>query len=269
MDYIYEEMSTEQRLEFEKELESNKELKRELEDFTSVRKGLSYLEDKEVMEPFFLWNKNRRAAWTSPFQRRGLILFKPVVAVAAMIIAVLLIGYLTNFTVTYENGSFYMGYQKAPVESGDNLSRSEIMNLVKNEIASNNAILVNRIDDTKDDLDSRLASLEKNQTDQSMTRYVSNMVTEKELKQYYSQFQKANASLMENFLQTSSEQQQEYFQTVLRQFSEYLQEQRQEDLRLIRRSLVDLKENQDQQKEETQQILTSLLNTSSVNNQSN
>ena len=76
--------------------------------------------------------------------------------------------------------------------------------------------------------------------------------------------QNANATLMDNYLRNATVQQQEYFQTVMNQFTEYLQNQREEDLRLIRRSLLNLKDNQDQQQLETQQMLAALLN--NVNN---
>jgi hypothetical protein len=68
-------------------------------------------------------------------------------------------------------------------------------------------------------------------------------------------------------LQTSSSQQQDYFQAVLTEFSDHLENQREEDLRLIRRSLIDLQESQQTQKQETDQILASILTT--VNNPNN
>ena len=46
-----------------------------------------------------------------------------------------------------------------------------------------------------------------------------------------------------------------------------MENQREEDLRLIRRSLVDLQENQQAQKEETDQVLANIL--TAVNYQNN
>jgi hypothetical protein len=269
MDYLYDELSTEKRIEFEKELESNPELIKEFEELRKVRAGLSLLEDKEVMEPFFLWGKNRSQIWNNIFTRKNLIMFRPFIAVAASLVLVLLVGYFTNFTLSYKNDTFYMGFNKQTTQPSRELSREEILNLVKNEIAMNNSVIMNRLEKSEDDVESRLASLEKRKQPQPVIRQAANVVTEKELQQYYRQFQAANSALIENFLQTSSEQQQEYFQAVLTQFSSYLQEQRVEDLRLIKRSLVDLKEDQDQQILETQQILTTLINNSNINNQSN
>ena len=62
-------------------------------------------------------------------------------------------------------------------------------------------------------------------------------------------------------------QQQDYFQAVLTEFSDYMENQREEDLRLIRRSLINLQESQEAQKAETDQILANIITT--VNNQNN
>jgi len=266
--YLYDEMSTEERLRFEKEMEADPELKNEFLELKSVRKGLSNLEDKEVMEPFFLWGRNGVNGWANPFKRRSMILFKPFIAIAASLVILLMVGYLTNFSVTYQEKKLFIGFDnQEPTETINALTEDQIISLVKNEIAQNNSIILTRLNDTENDLDSRLTSLESKQNYQPGYQQASNNVTEKDLQLYYRQVQNANATLMDNYLRNATVQQQEYFQIVMNQFTEYLQNQREEDLRLIRRSLITLKENQDQQQQETQQMLAALLN--NVNNQNN
>lgn len=267
MEYLYGEMSTEKRLAFEKELETDPELKKEMNELKQIRSGLSWLEDKEVMEPFFLSGRPRSNGWTRPFGRRAFIMFKPYVAIAAMLILVLIVGYLVNFRITYGDNGLYMGFDQATPQQEQSLTRDEVLNLVKNEIAGNNALIMNRLESTEEDLNTRFASLQQEQKQTPEVRLADQVVTQDELDQYYQLVRDSNAALIENFLQTSTEQQQEYFQAVLTQFSDYLREQREEDLRLIRRSIVSLKESQDQQKQETEQILTTLIN--NVNTQNN
>jgi hypothetical protein len=266
--YLYGEMSTEERLHFETEMESNPELKNEFLELKQVRKGLSQLEDKEVMEPFFLWGRNVANGRVNPLKRRSLILFKPIIAVAASLVILLLVGYVTQFSISYQNDRLYIGFIKPEKTQPVNvMSAEEIRNLVRNEIDQNNQRIMTSINESENKIETRFASLEKNQQQQFKNRKAPSTVTEQDLQGFYKQLQQANVSLMENYLQNATVQQQEYFQTVMNQFTEYLQDQRKEDLRMIRRNLVNLKENQDQQKQETQQILATLLN--NVNNQNN
>ncbi len=268
--YLYDEMSTEERLDFETEIEKDPSLKKELDEFRKLRKGLARLEDKEVMEPFFLWGRNGSFGWNRIFKRRSLIMFRPYIAVAASIMLIFVVGYLTRFSISYENDNLYIGFNAREIRTGednDGLTEKEIINLVKNEIARNNSVIMARLDETEDSFNGKLASLESTQKKRPVVRQAANTVTEDELQQYFEQLQTVNAEIMKDFLQTATVQQQEYFQAVLTQFSDYLQEQREEDMRLIRRNMINLKEDQDQQQLETQQMLANLLN--NADNQNN
>jgi len=72
---------------------------------------------------------------------------------------------------------------------------------------------------------------------------------------------------MERYFEITNVTQQQYVQSLLTEFSDYLDSQREEDLLQIQLSLSNLKENQDMQKLETNQVLASIINT--VNNQNN
>ena len=265
--YLYGEMSTEDRLRFEKEMESDPDLKNEFMELKQVRKGLSQLEDKEVMEPFFLWGRNGTSESVNPFRRKSLILFKPFIAVAASLVILLLVGYLTRFSISYQQDRLFIGFNGAQQsQPADVLSTEEIRSLVRNEIDQNNRRILNTINDSENKMETRFATLETNQKQQLKSQAASIGINEKDLKEFYEQLQQANATLMENYLQNATVQQQEYFQTVMNQFTDYLQDQREEDLRIIRRNLVSLKENQDQQKQETQQILAAILNNANYQN---
>lgn len=267
--YLYDEMSMEERQQFEMAMENNPELKREFEELKDIRKGLASIHDKEVMEPFFLWGKNGLSSWATLFKRRNLLMFKPIIAVAASLVLVLLVGYLTNFSIIYENKSLYLGFNTP--DKGDQTTgytNEEIASLVNQEIAKNNAYIFSKLTETENSFDTRFAALEGG-TDISMkSDYLpSDLVTQKELDVFLTQVRNNNLRVLNTYLQSSSVQQQDYFQAVLKEFSTYMENQREEDLRLIRRSLVDLQENQQAQKAETDQILASILTT--VSNQNN
>lgn len=267
--YLYDEMSTEERQEFEIAMENNPELKREFENLKEMRKGLAQIQDKEVMEPFFLWGKQSADSWASMFKRRNLLMFKPFIAVAASLVMVLLIGYLTNFTITYQDQSLYIGFNKSSTKAMEaTYSQEQVAELVNAEIAKNNAYIFSKLTETENNIDTRFASLESKQDNQIMPSYAaSDVVTKKELDIFLANVRSNNLKVLQTYLQSSSAQQQDYFQAVLTEFSDYMENQREEDLRLIRRSLITLQENQQSQKEETDQMLASILTT--VNNQNN
>lgn len=266
--YLYDEMSTEERLEFEKAMETDPELRKEFESLQEVRKGLAHLHDKEVMEPFFLWGKRGFNQWPNPFRRNALIMFKPVIAIAASIVIALLVGYYTNFSISYNDKGLLIGFNKGaqePTIAG--LTEEQVADLVKQEIARNNTVLLSRLDNTENSFNSKLAALESSQNRPPVFKTTNNLITKDELNTYLDQNQQSNSILLKDYLQTASVQQQEYFQSILTEFSDYLQDQRNNDLLMIQRSLVSLKDNQDQQKQQTETLLANIINT--VNNQNN
>jgi hypothetical protein len=267
--YLYDEMSTEERQQFEIAMENNPELKKEFEQLKEMRKGLAQIQDKEVMEPFFLWGKQGSDSWVSMFKRRNLLMFRPFIAVAASLVVVLLIGYLTSFTITYKDQSLYIGFNNSNT-SGDEVTytQDQVAQLVNEEIAKNNAYIFSKLTETENNMDTRFAALESSQDSQLTPSYAAaDVVTQKELDIFLTNVRTNNLKVLQTYLQSSSVQQQEYFQAVLSEFSDFVENQREEDLRLIRRSMITLQENQQTQKEETDEILASILTT--VNNQNN
>ncbi len=61
--------------------------------------------------------------------------------------------------------------------------------------------------------------------------------------------------------------QNQYFETTLTRFSEIIQEQRESDLYMIQSNLITMKEYQDQQKEETNQVLARIFTTVTTQNE--
>ncbi|MGD9327809.1 MAG: hypothetical protein PVH48_02515 [Cyclobacteriaceae bacterium] len=266
--YLYDEMSTEERQEFEIAMENNPELKREFEELKEMRQGLAQIQDKEVMEPFFLWGKQGSDSWVNMFKRRNLLMFKPFIAVAASLIIVLLVGYLTNFTITYKDQSLYIGFNDSGTKGSEAIyTQDQVAQLVNEEIAKNNAYIFSKLTETESNIDNRFTALENSQNTQLTPSYAADVVTREELDIFLANVRSNNLKVLQTYLQSSSVQQQDYFQAVLTEFSDFVENQREEDLRLIRRSLINLQEDQQAQKEETEQILASILTT--VNNQNN
>ena len=159
--YLYDEMSTEERQQFEIAMENNPELKREFEELKEMRKGLGQIQDKEVMEPFFLWGKQGSDSWVSMFKRRNLLMFKPFIAVAASLVIVFLVGYFTNFSITYKDQSLYIGFNSSGTSGSETTyTQDQVAQLVNEEIAKNNAYIFSKLTETENNMDTRFAALE-------------------------------------------------------------------------------------------------------------
>ena len=92
-----------------------------------------------------------------------------------------------------------------------------------------------------------------------------NILTKEDLDNYFSQVEDRNTGLMKDYLKLTSNQQQEYLKTMLTQFNEFMQEQRKQDLAMVRNNLIELKQSQSEQKQETDQVLASILSTVNKN----
>lgn len=71
--------------------------------------------------------------------------------------------------------------------------------------------------------------------------------------------QNDNLKLMKDYMQLSTAGQKKYIESLLVDFSAYLQEQRKQDLQAFQAQVNKVEQNTDQFKEETEQILTSLI----------
>ena len=137
MDYLYGEMTADERKAFEHKLESDTELKKEFDDLNSVRNSLDELTDKEVMEPFSTWGKAKSTGLLGVFSKRNLIVFRPVTAVAASLLILMLVGYVTNFSVSMNDNGFHLGYGKSDLKIEKSLSEDDIKKLLSQAVDKN------------------------------------------------------------------------------------------------------------------------------------
>jgi hypothetical protein len=77
--------------------------------------------------------------------------------------------------------------------------------------------------------------------------------------------QEQNLKLMQDYFKLSSSEQKKYMENLLTDFSSYLQEQRKQDLQLVQTKMNYLEQNNNQFKQETEQILTSLISSPNRN----
>jgi len=85
--------------------------------------------------------------------------------------------------------------------------------------------------------------------------------SQEQIRQFVSTLQSQNTEVVKNYFQLSSSEQKKYIENLLVDFAKYLQQQRTDDLQLVQTRLNALEQNTDIFRQETEQILSSIITT--------
>lgn len=259
MDYLYGEMTIAQKKEFEAKMEADPNLRKEFEELKAVREELSNLDDKQVMEPFGIWNAAPRG-WMGQRKSQGRIILRPLATIAAAIAFLLVVGYLTDFSLTVNDDGLKVGFNSSEsLGAKSSVAMEDIELLVAREIEKSHAGINAQLTSNQANMDLRLTSLEKAVDNPASAN--TDIITKEELSRFLTGIEQQNTELLQQYLNQASLQQQEYFKTMLTQFNDYLQEQRVEDINMLQAGLMEIKYNQTQQKIETENALANLFTT--------
>ena len=88
---------------------------------------------------------------------------------------------------------------------------------------------------------------------------VASLASQDQVRTFVSGLQQENMKLMQDYFKLSSKDQQVYVENLLVDFTKYLNEQRKQDLILFQARLNNMEKNTDQFKQETEQILASII----------
>jgi hypothetical protein len=83
--------------------------------------------------------------------------------------------------------------------------------------------------------------------------------SKEEIQNYVSSLQAENMKLVKDYFTLTSGEQKQYIEGLLVDFAKYLQQQRNDDLQLVQLRLNNLEQNTSVFKQETEQILTSII----------
>ena len=266
LDYIYGEMSVSEKREFENKLNSDLELQSEYKELTEVRSELENLRDKEVMEPFAAWAKQRSSYWFRTGRKRKIVGFRPITAVAASLLILMLVGYLTNFSISMNDNGFYAGFGMQSIGQDQYLNAEDVKSLVNQEIQQSKNELLAQLAQEQEDYENKLTALEASIENTKISN-VKEPITNEDLQKFLASAESKNVEIIKEYMKLTSNQQQEYFKTILTQFNDFYQKQRDEDLTMIQTSFLEMQQNQSLQKQETEKAIASLF--TSVNQRNN
>jgi hypothetical protein len=259
MAYLYGELENPEREAVEKYLFENPEARFELERLRNVRTLLGEIKDKEVIAPpIFLNESKSRLLSDIPY-------IKTIASIAASLLIVILAGRLAGMKIQYESRELTISFGQTEHQadpSVDVLSGEAVQAMINSSLNRNNESMQASWRETQAQLDESVnKSLALNSAKINKLVREASVASQDQVRQYVSSLQTENLQLVKNYFKLSADEQKQYIESMLVDFSKYLQQQRNDDLQLVQTRLNNLEKNTDVFKQETEQILTSIITT--------
>lgn len=258
--YLYGELDGAAREKVERYLAGSEDARRELEALKAVRDMMGLVRDKEVIAPpLVIDNRTRFLNFSSPVLRTAL-------AIAASLVLLMVVGKLTGVQVTASGNELKLTFgTPRPAQETPSLDVMDVQSIVDARLASNNAALQEEWKKSQEAFNANVReSLEKNssQIDRLVTKAAA--ASEEQISAYVSTLQAENLRMIKDYYKMTSEDQKEQLEQLLVDFAKYLQQQREDDLLILQARLNDLQQNTDMYRQETEQILASIISNASV-----
>jgi hypothetical protein len=262
--YLYGELDEAQNQKVQKYFMENPEELKQVQQLADVLGIMGKVKDKEVIAPpvFMDDDKRIRPFWSSSS-------FRTVLGIAASFMLILVAARLLGTEVNYHQGELrisFLGSKVQPVVEKPayaGLTEAQVQELINASLAKNNEATETRLAENQKKLDQTIRqSLTANsQRIDNLVRETS-QASQEQVRTFVAGLQTENLQLMKNYLQLSTNEQQKYVENLLVDFSKYLQEQRNQDLQILQTRFSNIEQNTDLFKQETEQILASIISNS-------
>jgi hypothetical protein len=261
--YLYGELEGDERSMVEKYLEANPGEKKRLEEWTFAKAAMGHLADKEVIAPPIILGDEHRIV---PFWKQNY--FRMPVGIAASLLFVLLAAKIMGLSIGYSNDELRIGFGPKPGKADSGLTKDEVDEMIHTSLNNNNQVLqASWSEDRKMMEESVKKNLSTSPGKINELMKKASAANEDEVRRFVAQMQNDNLKLLKEYVQLSSAGQKQYIEGLLVDFAKYLQEQRNQDIEFFQTRMSTMEKNTDQLKQETEEILTSLVSNNNVNNQ--
>jgi hypothetical protein len=258
--YLYGELSDKEKAKLENYFQQHPEELTKLRAFGDVRDVMSHAQEKEVIAPpVFVDDSNVRSLWQSSY-------FKISMGIAASIIFLLVVGRVLGPEISYTKGELKISFgdkkaeQPAPVNP---LTEEKVREMISSSLASNNEMQKSLKEDDQKKLMQSLVDMNSRKMDVLAKK--ASLASREQVQAFVAGLQEQNLKLMKDYFQLSTTEQKKYMESLLTDFSGYLQEQRKQDLQLVQSQMNYYEKSNNQFKQETEQILTSLISSPTRN----
>lgn len=264
MSYLYGELEGEEKERVARYLAENPAARQSLESMGQIRGMLGAVEDQEVLAPpIFVGESRRRFLWDAPY-------FKTIVSIAASVIIIMLVGIFSGMQLSFKDHEFRLSFGgpvvpavvETPAVVPAGITAQQVQAMIDASMANNNTALEASLQQTERDLEVSIRkSLAANsgKVDQLVRR--ASLASQDQVKDYVASLRTENMQMVKDYFRMSSGQQKQYVEELLVDFAKYLQQQRTNDLQLVQTRLNSLEQNTSVFRQETEQILTSIIST--------
>ena len=266
--YLYGELESPRKEEIERYMLEHPEARAEMERLQRMRSLLGNIEDKEVIAPpIVVGDSNRSLAfWNAPY-------FKTVMSIAASLIILIMVAKAAGLRIQYQRQELKIAFgdvtPPAEVQAPNvaALSSEQVQAMINESLNKNNLAMQSSWKETQQKLDesvSRSLAVNSGKIDKLVRE--ASIASQDQIREFVAGIQTENLQLVKNYFKLSADEQKQYIESMLVDFSKYLQQQRNDDLQLVQTRLNSLEKNTNVLKQETEQILTSIITTVGKNN---
>lgn len=269
MAYLYGEMEEAEKKRFDEYLLRTPGAQQQLEKYRNLRAILSSAEDKEVIAPPIFpggsyapgEGRHFRFFWNTPYVRI-------ITAAAASLILIILVGRLSGTEVTVSDHDLRLSFGEAPVSDPveatpvSSLSAEKVQEMINASLEENSNLVKASLQETQKKLNASIRSnlaLSSDKLDQLVREASSS--SQEQIRQYVDGIRSENMQLLKDYFQLTSAEQKKYIENLLVDYHKYLEQQRNNDLQLVQTRMNSLEQNTDIFRQETEQILTSIIST--------
>jgi hypothetical protein len=258
MAYLYGELDATESAKVREYLSQHPEEFEKLQQMTQVREMMSNILDKEVIAPSIIAESRQVHFWQSGY-------FKTWMSIAASFVLILIAGRVLGPDISYSNGELRISFKEAKATSTTQtlnglLSANEVQGMIDSSLAKNNEFIQANLNESQKKVEQSLqTNLASNSAKIDALMKVASQASQDQIKGFVAALQEENLKTMKDYLQLSAKDQNVYVEALLVDFSKYLQEQRKQDFQLFQTRMANIERNTDQFKQETEQILASII----------
>lgn len=258
VDYLFGELNVDELQQFEEYMQDNPGFAKEVNELRLTQQLLPALNDEEVIPHIPLVGSKKLSPINNQLNKWLLPL-----SIAASISALLIVGYFTQFNLSFAKGGFELGFNKSiPSLESKGLTRDEVQDMINTGLI----LTSNSINKKMDEIQlSFAARLEKNnrltKAEIQLVASEKSKIDDEQIVSFIAQLKEENKRNIQSFYQANANQQQKYMQIMLQDFNEYLAKQRTDDLNAIRLGMQEIHNNSLEQQQETDKILANIITT--------
>lgn len=255
--WLYDELEGDERAKVERYLNEHPEELKRLRAMSSVRNVMANIEEQEVIAPpvFMDHQPNVLPLWRSTW-------FRSVTGIAASFIMVILVGKLTGAELSISSSEFRIafGEKKQSTQPAEALTAMQVQQMIDESVMKTGEQFAARLTENREELDNVIRKhLAVNSVHINDAVQKASMASQAQVRAYVATLHDENIRSVRDYMQLTSAEQKKYTENLLVDFSKWLQEQRNQDLQLFQVRLNDIEKNTNEFKQETEQILASII----------